>query len=338
MRYKDKKILIIGGTGTVGGKLVEELLKQEPAVIRILSRDEYKQFLLGNTLKNQKNIRLLIGDVRDYDRVERACRDIDIVFNLAAMKHVPACEYNPTEAMKTNIIGMDNVIKAARNHNVGTVIFTSSDKAISPTNVYGATKLLAERITQAANFSRGSAKTKFAVVRFGNVLGSRGSIIPLFEKQILEQRKITVTDLNMSRFMMTLTQAAALTIQVAENCLGGEIFILKMPVIKLKDLVEVVIEEVCTKHRIDRKEIQIETIGMRPGEKLYEELMTEEESKFAFDLEKMYAVCPVTYETEKFRDFYRTCTPAEIGSYRSHQMAPLSRDEVRVLIREEGIL
>lgn len=338
MRYKDKKILIIGGTGTVGGKLVEELLKQEPAVIRILSRDEYKQFLLGNTLKNQKNIRLLIGDVRDYDRVERACRDIDIVFNLAAMKHVPACEYNPTEAMKTNIIGMDNVIKAARNHNVGTVIFTSSDKAISPTNVYGATKLLAERITQAANFSRGSAKTKFAVVRFGNVLGSRGSIIPLFEKQILEQRKITVTDLNMSRFMMTLTEAAALTIQVAENCLGGEIFILKMPVIKLKDLVEVVIEEVCTKHRIDRQEIQIETIGMRPGEKLYEELMTEEESKFAFDLEKMYAVCPVTYETEKFRDFYRTCTPAEIGSYRSHQMAPLSKDEVRALIREEGIL
>ena len=338
MRYKDKKILVIGGTGTVGGKIVAELLKQEPAVIRILSRDEYKQFLIGNTLRNHKNIRLLIGDVRDYDRVERACRDIDIVFNLAAMKHVPACEYNPTEAMKTNIIGMDNVIKAARNHNVERVLFTSSDKAINPTNVYGATKLLAERITQAANFSRGSAKTKFVVVRFGNVMGSRGSIIPLFEKQILEQRKVTVTDSNMSRFMMTLTQAAALTMQAAENCLGGEIFILKMPVIKLEDLVEVVIEETCKKHGIDPQEIKIETIGMRPGEKLYEELMTEEESKFAFDLEKMYAVCPVTYETEKFRDFYKGCTAAEIGSYCSHHRMPISKDAIRALIREEGLL
>ncbi|MBB6215736.1 FlaA1/EpsC-like NDP-sugar epimerase [Anaerosolibacter carboniphilus] len=336
MNYKNKKILIIGGTGTIGRKIMEEILIQEPAVIRVLSRDEHKQFMIENEIGNKSNIRLLIGDVRDYDRVERACRDIDIVFNLAAMKHVPACEYNPTEAMKTNIIGMDNVIKAARNHNIETVIFTSSDKAINPTNVYGATKLLAERITQAANFSRGNARTKFVVVRFGNVLGSRGSIIPLFEKQILEQRKVTVTDQNMSRFMMTLTQAAALTMQVPENCLGGEIFILKMPVIRLKDLVEIVIEETCEKYDIDVYEVKIETIGIRPGEKFYEELMTEEESKFAFDLGKMYAVCPVTYGIEKFMEFYKNYNPVDIGSYRSHNMEPISKEEVRKLVRGAG--
>ena len=336
MRYKNKKILIIGGTGTIGRRITEEILKQEPAVIRILSRDEHKQFMIENEIGNKENIRLLIGDVRDYDRVERACRDIDVVFNLAAMKHVPACEYNPTEAMKTNIIGMDNVIKAAKNPNIETVIFTSSDKAINPTNVYGATKLLGERIIQAANFSKGSTRTKFVAVRFGNVLGSRGSIIPLFEKQIIEQRKVTVTDLNMSRFMMTLTQAVDLTMQVKENCLGGEIFILKMPVIKLKDLVEVVIEETCKKNDIALPKVKIETIGMRPGEKLYEELMTEEESKFAFDLGKMYAVCPVTYDTERFREFYKHYKPADIGSYRSHNMESISKEQVRELVRGLG--
>ena len=161
MEYKNKKILIIGGTGTIGKRLTEEILKQEPTIIRVFSRDEYKQFIMESEIGKKENIRFLIGDVRDYDRVERACQDIDIVFNLAAMKHVPACEYNPSEAIKTNVLGIENVIKSARNNNVEAVIFTSSDKAISPTNVYGATKLLAERLIQAANFSKGTAKTKF---------------------------------------------------------------------------------------------------------------------------------------------------------------------------------
>ena len=203
--YTDKKILIIGGTGTIGRGLIKELVKQDPEVIRIFSRDEYKQFIMENKLNDKKKFRFLIGDVRDYERVERAMNDIDVVFNLAAMKHVPACEYNPTEAIKTNVTGMENVIKAAMHNNVESVIFTSSDKAINPANSYGATKLLAEKLVQAANFSKGNCKTKFVAVRFGNVMGSRGSVIPLFKKQIEENRKITVTDPEMTRFMMTLT-------------------------------------------------------------------------------------------------------------------------------------
>lgn len=335
MKYKNKKILIIGGTGTIGKKITEEILKQDPAVIRIFSRDEYKQFIIESEIGNKENIRFLIGDVRDYDRVERACRDIDIVFNLAAMKHVPACEYNPTEAMKTNVLGMENVIKAARNNHAEAVIFTSSDKAISPTNVYGATKLLAERLIQAANFSKGTAKTKFVAVRFGNVLGSRGSVIPLFEKQILEQRKVTITDLSMSRFMMTLMEAVSLTMDVAEKCVGGEVFILKMPVIRLKDLVEVAIEEICKKYNIDDHEVKIETLGVRPGEKFYEELMTKEESEFSFDLGRTYAVCPVTYDIEKYIEFYKNSRKTAIGSYSSHNMEPISKDKVRELVRTE---
>jgi FlaA1/EpsC-like NDP-sugar epimerase len=158
--FQNKKILIIGGTGTIGEGLVKELIKQKPKVIRILSRDEYKQFLMQNEYRNGGMFRFLIGDIRDYDRVERAMSGIDIVFNLAAMKHVPSCEYNPTEAVKTNINGMENVIKAAIYNNVECVVFTSSDKAINPTNSYGATKLLAEKLVQAANYSKGPKKKK----------------------------------------------------------------------------------------------------------------------------------------------------------------------------------
>ena len=158
---------------------------------------------MQSELNDDKQFRFLIGDVRDYERVERAMNNIDVVFNLAAMKHVPACEYNPTEAIKTNVIGMENVINAAIYNNVESVIFTSSDKAINPANTYGATKLLAEKLVQAANFNKGNSKTRFVAVRFGNVMGSRGSVIPLFKKLIKENKKISVTDPDMTRFMMT---------------------------------------------------------------------------------------------------------------------------------------
>jgi FlaA1/EpsC-like NDP-sugar epimerase len=243
--YTDKKILIIGGTGTIGRGLVKKLIDQKPNVIRIFSRDEYKQFIMEKEINNNKIFRYLIGDVRDYHRVERAMNDVDIVFNLAAMKHVPSCEYNPTEAIKTNIQGMGNVIKAAIYNDVDCVLFTSSDKAINPTNTYGATKLLAEKMVQAANFSKGNARTRFVAVRFGNVMGSRGSVIPLFKKQIFENRCITVTDKDMTRFMMTLSQSVSLIMDAAERAYGGEAFVLKMPVIRLIDLTEVIIEETC---------------------------------------------------------------------------------------------
>lgn len=335
--YTGKKILIIGGTGTIGQGLVSELLDHNPEVIRILSRDEYKQFIMENQINNKKKIRFLIGDVRDFERVERAMNDIDIVFNLAAMKHVPACEYNPFEAIKTNIIGMENVIKAAIDNNVERVIFTSSDKAINPSNSYGATKLLAERLVQAANFSKGNVETKFVAVRFGNVMGSRGSVIPFFKKQIETNRKITVTDPEMTRFMMTLSQSVRLIMDAGEQTLGGEVFILKMPVIKLQDLAEVVVEETCSKLNIGIEEVELQTIGLRAGERRFEELMTKDESECAFDLGSMYSVIS-SINSEFLREFYEKYDRARIGSYNSDDEVVLSKEQVRNLLKEEGLV
>lgn len=335
--YENKRILIIGGTGTIGKALVKELLKQNPKVIRILSRDEYKQFIMENKMENNKNIRFLIGDVRDYERVERAMDDIDIVFNLAAMKHVPACEYNPSEAIKTNIIGMENVIKAARANNVDSVIFTSSDKAINPSNTYGATKLLAEKIVQTASYSQGNTKTRFAVVRFGNVMGSRGSVIPFFKKQIERNKKITVTDPEMTRFMMTLSQAVNLIMEASKTSIGGEVFILKMPVIRLYDLAQVVVEETCIKLNIKKEDIEIQTIGLRAGERRFEELMTKEESYCAFDLGNMYSVIS-SINSEFLLESYEKYNHVRVGSYNSNDEIVISKEEVRTLLKEEGLV
>ncbi|MCY6370406.1 SDR family NAD(P)-dependent oxidoreductase [Clostridium ganghwense] len=335
--YSNKNILVIGGTGTIGRGLIKEIVKQKPNVVRIFSRDEYKQFIMERELEHVAEFRYLIGDVRDYDRVDRAMRDVDVVFNLAAMKHVPACEYNPNEAIKTNVIGMENVIKAAMYNNVESVIFTSSDKAINPPNSYGATKLLAEKLVQAANFNKGNCRTKFVAVRFGNVMGSRGSVIPLFKKQIQESGKITVTDPEMTRFMMTLSQAVKLIMTSPQKAVGGEIFILKMPVIKLQHIAEIVVEETCSKLNINREEVEIQNIGLRAGERRFEELMTVQESELAFDLNNMYAVIPSTY-AEIISKFYKEEKRVEVGSYNSHDIEPLTKEEVRKLLKEEGLV
>ncbi|MBS4023371.1 MAG: polysaccharide biosynthesis protein [Dethiobacter sp.] len=247
MFFKNRKVLIIGGTGTIGKSLLQKILLDHPSVVRVFSRDEYKQYMLQNELGTRKDIRYLIGDVRDYDRVLSAMEDIDYVFHVAALKHVAACEYNPYEAVLTNIVGTHNIIKAAKVQNVKKVTFTSSDKAICPVNTYGATKLTAERIIVASEYSKGNSITNFSIVRFGNVIGSRGSVIPFFINQIVNDRKITVTNQSMSRFMMTVSQATQLTIKAMQEANGGEIFVLKMPVILLGDLVTIITEETCKK-------------------------------------------------------------------------------------------
>ncbi|MGD6940729.1 SDR family NAD(P)-dependent oxidoreductase [Cytobacillus gottheilii] len=289
--YTNKKILIIGGTGTIGQYLTKELLIQGPNVIRIFSRDEYKQFEMQQELQEHQNIRFLIGDIRDEKRLSRAMEDIDYVFHLAAMKHVPACEYNPFEAVQTNVLGTQNVIQAALEAGVKKVLFTSTDKAIAPTNTYGATKLTAEKLISATEYQKGPKDTVFCSVRFGNVMGSRGSVIPLFKKQILIDKKVNVTDLEMLRYMMTPSQAISLILKANEMAFGGEVFVLKMPVIKLKDLVEVLIEGVCKKHNLNDK-VQIKEIGLRPGEKMYEQLMTEDEAKIALETEELFILLP----------------------------------------------
>lgn len=339
MDFNDKNILIIGGTGTIGKRLVKELLTKNPKVIRILSRDEHKQFEIQryNEFEDCSKIRFLIGDVRDYDRVDRAMNDIDVVFNLAAMKHVPSCEYNPDEAIKTNIIGMQNVIKAAIKNDVECVLFTSSDKAINPTNTYGATKMLGEKLMQAANHMKGDARTKFMAVRFGNVMGSRGSVVPLFKKQIFDNREITVTDPNMTRFMMTSTDAVQLLMDVCKISKGGEVFVLKMPVIKLGELAEVVIEEVKNKYGIS-DEIKIKEIGLRPGEKMYEELMTESESYNGIDLGSMYVIYDNTYDLRHDNGYYLKGEKCKVSGYSSHNLEAINKQLVREFVIKEDII
>ncbi|MFO1444423.1 polysaccharide biosynthesis protein [Bacillus sp. Bva_UNVM-123] len=299
--YSEKKILIIGGTGTIGRYLLEELLLYNPSVIRIFSRDEYKQFEMQQEYSEYRNIRYLIGDVRDEKRLLRAMEDIDYVFHLAAMKHVPSCEYNPFEAVQTNVIGTQNVIQCALSAKVKKVLFTSTDKAISPTNTYGATKLTAERLISAADYQKGPKQTIFSSVRFGNVMGSRGSVIPLFKKQIMEKNVVTVTDKHMLRYMMTPSQAISLMLEANELARGGEVFVLKMPIIRLSELVEVLVEQV-TKKRAIQNPIKIKEIGLRPGEKMFEELMTEDEIRIALERENMYIILPSYAQNRRYRD------------------------------------
>ena len=338
--FKDKNILVIGGTGTIGRRIVELLMQWEPAVIRILSRDESKQFEMAHELDNDDLLRFFIGDVRDKERVERACRGVDYVFNLAAMKHVPACEYDPYDALKTNVMGTQNVICAAFQNQVERVVFTSTDKAISPTNVMGATKLLGERLMATANYNQGPTGTAFSAVRFGNVMGSRGSVIPLFKSQILRQRRVTITDATMTRFMMSITDAAMLTLRAATMPKGGEVFVLKMPVIRLGDLADVVIEETCRKYDIPAAAVKRQEIGLRFGEKMYEELMTIEESKFAYELPEMYAICQAyfAFAGKKAASPLAGLNPAEVRSYSSEIQQPIDKEEVRRIICEEQLI
>lgn len=333
--YSGKKVLIIGGTGTIGTHLLERIISDKPAVIRIFSRDEHKQYELQQKMNQHANIlRYLIGDVRDFQRVLRAMENIDYVFHLAAMKHVPSCEYNPFEAVQTNVIGTQNVIQAAIQSGVKKVLFTSTDKAISPTNTYGATKLTAERLISSAEYQKGPKATIFSSVRFGNVMGSRGSVIPLFKEQIVNQRIVTVTNLDMKRYMMTPSQAISLMLKANELAQGGEVFVLKMPVVKLSDLVEVMIEEITKRHRIEPP-IEIKEIGLRPGEKMYEELMTPDEEQVAVETLDMYILSSIF--TERKTSFLDEVSNDKPISKISDQPS-IEKDVLRKWLIEENLV
>lgn len=330
--YEGKKILITGGTGTIGYHLTRRLLQENPAVIRIFSRDEYKQFKMSLDFREYTGkMRFLIGDVRDEQRLLRAMEDIDYVFHLAAMKHVPACEYNPFEAVKTNVIGTQNVIQAAIASGVTKVLFTSSDKAIAPTNTYGATKLAGERLIAAAELQKGPKATVFHAVRFGNVMGSRGSVIPLFKEQILTRRAITVTDPEMKRYMMTPSQAINLMLKANELARGGEIFVLKMPIVRLRDLAEVIIEEMVREYAI-AESVNIEIVGMRPGEKMQEELMTREEERMALETKDMYILPSVFVEKHHYYQGVLSAATS-VG-----EQPPIDKELLRKWIFEEQLI
>lgn len=264
----------------------------------------------------------------------RACEGIDIVFHCAALKHVESGEYNPFETTQTNVIGTQNVIDACLATGVQTMILTSSDKAANPTSVMGASKLLAEKLVSAATNYRGSHPTTFASVRFGNVLGSRGSALELFVRQVAAGGPVTVTDPAMTRFVMTADRAVDLAIAAAGIARGGEVFVFKMPTVRLDDLITATIDLVAPLHDLEPSAITRRSIEPRAGEKVYEELMTEDESTRAHDIGEMYAVLPSIEIEPRVRAAYGERPPAPVGAYRSDGVAPLDLDSVRRLVAE----
>lgn len=303
--FEDKVVLVTGGTGSIGSEIVRCILKEHPKVVRIYSRDESKQFYMQHELKEFDNIRYLIGDIRDKERLSYAAENVDYIFNAAALKHVPSCEYNPMEAIKTNVLGVQNIIEVAIQHNVKKVIAISTDKVVNPMNTMGATKLLSEKLISAANQYKGSRETIFSCVRFGNVMGSRGSVIPLFKTQISRGESVTLTHRDMTRFMMSIPQAAELVLKAARFSRGGEVFVLKMPTLKISDLAVGLIRSFEKKYGSKYNGGLIE-VGIRPGEKLYEELMTADEAERAYQNDDMYVIAsPFNQLSSEYNGFIR---------------------------------
>ena len=290
--FKNKIILVTGGTGTVGSALVRALLAYQPKQVRVFSRDQNKQYDLLEELDRPKNLRLLIGDIRDERRLDLALENVDIVFHAAALKHVPLCEYNPFEAIKTNIVGSQNVIEAARRHGVKKVIAISTDKAVNPTSVMGTSKLMMEQLFINANHYRGTTQARFACVRFGNVAWASGSVLSLWKRQLEKSGSIKITDENMTRFLMSKEQAANLVLKATELTRGGEVFVFKMPAIRLGDLAALFLK----KHAPDRN-IKINVIGNRGREKQHEELFHANNGhQRVFENKDMYIIVPPSLE------------------------------------------
>ena len=340
---RDKLILIIGGTGSIGETLVSTLLENSfPKQIRIYSRDETKQFFLKKKLdKYRDKLRFFIGDIRDKERLNRAMQDVDIVFHLAALKHVVACEYNPFEAIKTNVLGIQNLIEVCIENNIEKVIFTSTDKAATPCNTMGVTKLLGEKLMTAANFYKGSSKTVFYSVRFGNVLGSRGSIIPLVEDQIKNEHPITLTHKDMTRYIMSIDKASNLIIETLEIAQGGEVFILKMDSIKIVDLLDVLINHFTKKYNKSSEKIQIKEIGLFSGEKMYEELFSIEESYRTFEIEDIFIIFPQITELFENIDLskYKDIKKFDIKkAFNSKDAQFLSKEEILDFLTDSNVI
>ena len=313
--FKNKKIIVTGGTGSIGSEIVRQLLKFDVAQVRIYSNDEYKQYELINELGKDEKLRFLVGDIRDKERMDIAFNKADICFHAAALKQVPMCEYNPFEAIKTNIIGTQNVIDLAIKHNLEKVVAISTDKAAAPISVMGASKLMMEKIITAAEYTLiGESDTKFAAVRFGNVLNSRGSIVPLWIEQIKKGGPVTVTEPKMTRFFIKTPKAVNLVFKTTELMQGGEVFVLKMDKVNIMDLAK----ETIKKHSPDKK-IPIKIIGIRPGEKLYEKLMTEEELEHALETNEMLILIPQVnvFYTAAQSIKYPYAKPAKLKEYRS---------------------
>lgn len=325
-----KTILITGGTGSFGKCFTKYVLTHyQPQKIIIYSRDEFKQWMMADEFKEfEEKLRFFIGDVRDVERLKRACEGVDYIIHAAALKQVPACEYNPNEAIKTNIHGAMNVIDAALDTGVHRVVALSTDKAVNPVNLYGGTKLVSDKLFVAANAYAGAKDINFSIVRYGNVAGSRGSVIPLFRKIIEEGKKeLPVTDVRMTRFWISLTQGVELVIKALTEAKGGETFISKIPSFKVTDLAEAMLPG-----------CKIRETGIRPGEKLHEIMVTTEDSATTYEYDKHFIVYPQMTWNDRQQPDLSGKKVAEGFHYSSDNNTEwLSVEDIRALLKEAGL-
>ena len=317
----DKVVLVTGGTGSFGKKFIRKALTLGVKKIIVFSRDELKQYEMKQEFKDER-IRFFIGDVRDKDRLYRAFDGVDIVIHAAAMKHVDACEYNPFEAIKTNIHGAQNIVEAAIDRGVEKVIALSTDKACSPVNLYGATKLASDKLFVAANAYVGEKKTKFAVVRYGNVVGSRGSVVPFFQK-IKHTGRVPITDDRMTRFWITLDQGVQFVLDNLERMKGGEIFVPKIPSMNIMDLAKAIAPE-----------CEIDLIGIRPGEKLHEAMIMEDDARHTVEYDTYYTILPELSWWEKENNSEGKSLPDGFAYTSDNNTEWLTVEELKQLVEE----
>lgn len=328
----DKTILITGGTGSFGKKFTKTVLTKYPNVKKIIifSRDEYKQFVMQNMPEFkpfEEKLRFFIGDVRDKERLYRAFEGVDYVIHAAALKQVPACEYNPFEAVRTNIIGAKNIIDAAIDKGVKKVVALSTDKACAPINLYGATKLCSDKLFISGNCYCGSKETRFAVVRYGNVAGSRGSVIPFFQKLVAEGAKeLPITDMKMTRFWLKLEQAVEMVLEALENMHGGELYVKKIPSMHMPDLAKAIAPD-----------LTIKEVGIRPGEKIHEQMITKEDAPNTIEFKDFYIVLPqIVMENKNVDTYYPNAkrVPPDFEYNSGNNDRWLTIEEMRKLISE----
>lgn len=338
--WENKTVLITGVCGTVGRELLRQAIENDAGEVIGLDNNESALFFLDVEYARHSNVQFSLGDIRDPAKLLRKMHKVDIVLHAAAFKHVTLCEKAPRDAVQTNILAVQNVIDAALANGVERVLFTSSDKAVNPTNVMGTSKLMGERLMTATHaFQRGEAPI-FASTRFGNVLGSRGSVLPLFKRQIAAGGPLTITHPAMTRFIMTLKGAVRLVMNSVFIAEGGEVFVTKMPAVRIEDLAYVMREELGRHYGYRPNDIPIEVIGVKPGEKLYEELLNEEETRRSVELDDYYVVLPA------FKALYKEVTYSYLGSnpagieksYNSAVEKPLSRDQLRAYLIEHNLM